>query len=235
MGSTRLPGKVMKEVNGKPLIEILLYRLSRSKKIDKLILATSENTENDLLVKTVKKLGFEVFRGSEDDVLDRYYEAAKLFRPKAVVRITGDCPIIDPQLVDEVISLYLKNNADYVSNTEPSTFPDGLDTEVFSFAALEMAREQATKSFEREHVTPFIRTNGQFQRFNYTSEIDLFGERRVVDNPEDFSVIENILNYFAPNLDFTWKEVLDLKQSRPEYFEANQSIRRNEGADLGTG
>ena len=130
-------------MNGKSLIEILFHRLSNSKKIDKLILATSQNTENDLLVETIEKLGFEIFRGSENDVLDRYYKAAMHYMPKAVVRITGDCPIIDPHLVDEVISIYEQEKVDYVSNTNPPTYPDGLDTEVFSFEALKIAHAQA--------------------------------------------------------------------------------------------
>ena len=235
MKSTRLPGKVLKMVNGKPLIEILLYRLSQSKKIDKIVIATSENKENDILTETVEKLGFDIFRGSEDDVLSRYYHAAKPLEPTAVVRITGDCPIIDPQLVDEIIGLYQENNVDYASNAEPPTFPDGLDTEVFSFTALEMAYNNAEEPFEREHVTPFIRTNGQFKRANYSNKTDFSGERWTVDEPEDFEVIENVIKHFAPNLDFPWKDVLELNQAHPEYFEANKNIRRNEGADIGTG
>ena len=235
MKSTRLPGKVLKMVNGKPLIEILLYRLSQSKKIDKIVIATSENKENDILTETVEKLGFDVFRGSEDDVLSRYYHAAKPLEPTAVVRITGDCPIIDPQLVDEIIGLYQENNVDYASNAEPPTFPDGLDTEVFSFTALEMAYNNAEEPFEREHVTPFIRTNGQFKQANYSNKTDFSGERWTVDEPEDFEVIENVIKHFAPNLDFPWKDVLELNQAHPEYFEANKNIRRNEGADIGTG
>ena len=235
MGSTRLPGKVLKMVNGKPLIEILLHRLSHSRKIDQIILATSEDRENDQLAEMVENIGFEVFRGSKSDVLERYYQAAKRYSPEAVVRITGDCPIIDPQLVDEVIGLYQENNVDYVSNTEPPTYPDGLDAEVFSFTALEMTNSKAEKSFEREHVTPFIRTNRQFKRANYSNKTDLSGERWTVDDPEDFEVIKNIIKHFAPDLDFSWQDVLKLKKSRPELFEANFGIRRNEGADLGTG
>jgi glutamate-1-semialdehyde aminotransferase/spore coat polysaccharide biosynthesis protein SpsF (cytidylyltransferase family) len=234
-GSTRLPGKVLKEVNGIPLIEILFRRLSQSKKIDKIILATSNNKENDILSETVENLGFDVFRGSEDDVLDRYYKAAKKYRPSSIVRITGDCPIIDPQLVDEVIGLYQENNVDYVSNTEPPTYPDGLDTEVFSFTALETAYNKAKESFEREHVTPFIRTNGQFKWANYSNKTDLSGERWTVDDPEDFEVFKNIINHFAPDLDFSWRDVLKLKQTNPELFEANLGIKRNEGTKLSTG
>jgi glutamate-1-semialdehyde 2,1-aminomutase len=229
MGSTRLPGKVLKEVNGIPLIAILFHRLSRSKKIDKTILATSDSKENDLLAKVVENLGFDVFRGSEADVLDRYYKAAKPYSPEAIVRITGDCPIIDPILVDEVIRLYQEKDLDYACNTDPPTYPDGLDTEVFSFVALEATHRSAEEPFEREHVTPFIRTNVQFKRMNYANETDLSGERWTLDYPEDFEVIKNILNHFAPDLDFSWRNVLELKQSHPEYFQCNTGIKRNEG------
>jgi glutamate-1-semialdehyde aminotransferase/spore coat polysaccharide biosynthesis protein SpsF (cytidylyltransferase family) len=235
MSSTRLPGKTLKKVNGKPLIEILFHRLSRSKKIDKVILATSENAENDRLAETIEQLSFDVFRGSEDDVLDRYYQAAKVYKPQVVVRITGDCPIIDPEVVDKVIEIYQKTNVDYASNTEPPTYPDGLDVEVFSFYSLKKANEKAKTSHEREHVTPFIRANNKLKNINLSNDTDLSKERWTVDDPEDLLVIENILNHFAPDLDFSWKDVLELKKTHPDYFEANKSIKRNEGADLRTG
>ncbi|MBL7105580.1 MAG: aminotransferase class III-fold pyridoxal phosphate-dependent enzyme [Bacteroidales bacterium] len=235
VGSTRLPGKVLKEINGKSLIEILFYRLSQSKKIDKIILATSTNDENDPLTDLIENLGNDVFRGSEDDVLGRYYNAAKKYNPETVVRITGDCPIVDPKLVDEIIYLYEKENADYVSNTNPPTYPDGLDVEVFSFDSLKEANKKAKTSHEREHVTPFIRANKNLNNINLSNDTDLSKERWTVDDPEDLSVIENILNHFAPNLDFSWWDVLELKQSHPEYFEANQHITRNKGSKMGTG
>jgi glutamate-1-semialdehyde 2,1-aminomutase len=235
MGSTRLSGKVLKKINGRPLIEILFQRISQSNKIDKIILATSNNAENDCLVETVGKMGFDVFRGSEENVLERYYQAADLYNPKTIVRITGDCPLIDPQLTDKVIDLFQKSNVDYACNTQPPTFPDGLDTEVFSFSALQAAQQQATKSFDLEHVTPFIRTNEQFRRKNYANKTDQSKKRWTVDDPEDFLVIKNIVKHFSPNLDFTWKAVMELQESKPEYFEANISIKRNEGSEFGTG
>jgi len=235
VGSTRLPGKVLKKVNGKSLIEILFHRLAQSKKLDNIILATSENTENDPLTDLIEKLGYDVYRGKENDVLGRYYNAAKPYNPKSIVRITGDCPIIDPRLVDEVISLYEKENVDYISNTNPPTYPDGLDTEIFSIEALKIAHEQAKKPFDREHVTPFIKSNNQFIRMNIANKKDLSDERWTVDDPEDFIVLENIIKHFKPNLDFSWKDVLELKQSNPEYFRANQNIKRNEGATIGSG
>ena len=235
MGSTRFPGKVLKEVNGKSLIEILFTRLGKSKIIDKIILATSTNVENNFLAETVEKLGFDVFRGSENDVLDRYYQAAREYNSEVVVRITGDCPIIDPRLVDSVIKLYQESNVDYVSNTAPPTYPDGMDTEVFSFVALEATHRQAEQAFDREHVTPFIRTSGQFKCKNYKNKKDFSGERWTVDDLEDFEVVKNIINHFAPNLDFSWNDVIGLKQYHHEYFKANQHIKRNEGSELGTG
>ena len=148
MGSVRFPGKVLKKINNKSLIEILLARLSQSKYIDKIILATSVNSVNDKLSQDVKALGYDVFRGSEDNVLERYYLAAKQYNPSTVIRITGDCPIIDPILVDQVVGMYMKNDVDYVSNNHLPTYPDGLDTEVFSFKALEISWQEANKDYE---------------------------------------------------------------------------------------
>ena len=235
MNSTRLPGKVLKTVGDKSLIEILLSRLSKSKKIDKIVLATSKNKENDVLASAVEKLGFEVFRGSEDDVLDRYFQTAKKYAPKTVVRITGDCPIIDPLIVDQVISLYQKESADYASNTNPPTYPDGLDVEVFSFNKLKEANDLAKTKYEREHVTPFIRQNNKSKNINLFNDDNLSNDRWTVDDPEDFLFIKNILNHFSPQLYFSWKDVLQLKKIHPDYFDINKDIKRDEGSLLGTG
>ena len=235
MGSTRLPGKVLKQINGKPLIEILLHRLSLTKRIDKIILATSNNSMNNGLVEIAKRLGYEVYLGSEDDVLDRYYKAAKKYEPKSIVRITGDCPLIDPQLVDNLIGFYHEKKMDYVGNGDPPTFPDGLDIEVFSYKALETAYKQAKDKFEREHVTPFIRNNKKLKRANFEYTEDLSSERWTVDESEDLQVINEIINHFSPRLDFTWQDVYALKKSNPELFKANKYITRNEGAKMGTG
>ncbi|EMJ35399.1 cytidylyltransferase domain protein [Leptospira interrogans str. FPW1039] len=137
MGSTRFPNKVLQKIQGKPLIELLFSRLSRSKMLNEIILATSDSINNDPLVEFINYLGFEVYRGSESDVLDRYYQTAKHKKADVVVRITGDCPLTDPVVVDNAIEKFLKDGSDYCSNVSPATFPDGLDTEVFSFQALE--------------------------------------------------------------------------------------------------
>jgi|TARA_Y100000294_G_scaffold162980_1_gene168426 spore coat polysaccharide biosynthesis protein SpsF (cytidylyltransferase family) len=154
--STRLFGKVLREVQGRALIDVLLHRLSRSRGIDRIIVATGEDIENDVLATKVEKLGHDVFRGSEEDVLDRYFKAARCYGADAVVRITGDCPLIDPAIVDDVIDLYRSSDVDYCSNTTPPTFPDGLDVELFSFESLKGAWENAVTIYDREHVTPYI-------------------------------------------------------------------------------
>jgi|TARA_B100000315_G_C14525551_1_gene563644 spore coat polysaccharide biosynthesis protein SpsF (cytidylyltransferase family) len=213
MGSTRLPGKVLKDINGKPLIEILLHRLSLSKKIDKIILATSKNSEDNLLTEIVQQLGFDVYRGSEHDVLDRYYQASIKYNPKVIIRVTGDCPIIDPKLVDSVIYKFLISNVNYASNTMPRTFPDGLDLSVFSFSTLKLTWIKAKSDYDREHVTSFMRTDNQFSRINVSNPKDYSKERWTVDEKEDLSVITEIIDYFSPNLDFSWRDVIKYNNS----------------------
>jgi len=235
MGSTRLPNKVMQPICGTPMIGLLLERLSQARHIDQIVLATSSDPRNEPLTVYVRGLGFEVYLGSEDDVLDRYYRAAKAAGADVVVRITGDCPLIDPQLVDAVVGRFKENDVDYASNTMPPTYPDGLDTEVFTFKALEIAWSRAEEPRHREHVTPYIRASGQFVRANLASETDNSGERWTVDEPEDFEVIRKVFEHFNPRRDFSWLEVLALRQEHPELFTANRHLTRNEGLYLGTG
>lgn len=235
LGSTRFPHKVLRPILGRPMIELLLQRLAQSKQIDQVLLATSIDPRNDPLSTQVECLGYPVYRGSEDDVLDRYYQAAKPYQPEAVVRITGDCPLIDPQLVDAVIAAFQTSGADYLANTSPPTFPDGLDTEVFTFAALERASREATRVDQREHVTPYIRESGHFQVAGFSHPEDHSAERWTVDEPEDLAVIARVFEHFHPRLDFTWLEVLDLRRDQPTLFADNQHLIRNEGATLGTG
>lgn len=235
MSSTRFPKKVMQPICGKPMIGLLLERLSKSNKIEQIILATTDDNSCDSLAYYVNKLGYEVYRGNEDDVLDRYYQAAKKVQADLVVRVTGDCPLIDPEQVDEVILKFLESDVDYVANNVPPTYPDGLDTEVFTFKALEIAWNQAKEPQQREHVTPFIRESDQFSLINITHSTDLSNERWTVDEPEDFEVINNVFEYFNPRTDFTWLDVLALRKEHPEWFIANQHLIRNEGAEIGIG
>ena len=235
MGSMRFPNKVMRPICGTPLIGLLLERLATAQRIDQIVLATSEDERSEPLAKYVRELGYAVYQGSENDVLDRYYQAAKKANADTVVRITGDCPLIDSALVDSVIARFLDSSVDYASNVSPPTYPDGLDTEVFSYQALETAWIQAKEFQQREHVTPFIRESGKFSQVNVSNVEDRSGERWTVDEPEDLEVVRRVFEHFYPRRDFGWLEVLTLRDIHPEWFMANQHLIRNEGAQLGIG
>jgi glutamate-1-semialdehyde 2,1-aminomutase len=235
MGSARFPNKVMQPICATPMIGLLLGRLAKARRIDQIVLATSEDPRNEQLARYVRELGYEVYRGSEEDVLDRYYVAAKRYGADVVVRITGDCPLIDPEVVDAVIEKFSSSGVDYASNSAPPTYPDGLDTEVFSAQALEAAWSGANSSYEREHVTPFMSESSQFARGSHVNASDESAERWTVDEPEDFEVVRKVFEHFHPRVDFGWLEVLALARARPEWFAANRHLVRNEGARQGTG
>ena len=235
MGSTRLPNKVMKLIGGIPMIELLLCRLAKAKEVDQIIVATSIDERNLPLVEHVRKLGYSCEQGCETDVLDRYVNAAKKHHADIVVRITGDCPLVDPDLVDEVIRLFKTEEVDYLSNNYPPTYPDGLDIEVCTFKALEEASKETSDPFDREHVTPYLRKTGKYKTGVMQHKQDLSGLRWTVDESADFGVIEKVFQYFHPRTDFTWEEVLDLQRQLPDLFSINQNITRNEGATMGTG
>jgi glutamate-1-semialdehyde 2,1-aminomutase len=235
MGSTRLPNKVMKPIGGVPMIELLLARLAKSKQIDQIVLATSTDERNTPLVAHVQKLGYTCVRGSESDVLERYLVAARQAQADAVVRITGDCPLIDPALVDQVITQFKTEGLDYLSNVAPASYPDGLDTEVFTWQALERAGRENQDPFDHEHVTPYLRKPGFYKTGAMQHSEDLSGLRWTVDEPADFEVVSQVFAHFAPNIHFSWTEVLGLQRSQPALFAANHNIIRNEGAAMGTG
>ncbi len=199
IGSTRLPGKVLMEVNGTTLLKIHLDRLKKSKKVDKIIVATTDNDEDNKIEKLATVWGYEVFRGSENDVLDRFYQAVKNINPLWVVRVTSDCPLIDPKLVDDVITYALKFNCDYCSNTLVENFPDGQDIEVFKFSALEYAWSNAKKISDREHVTPYIRElsnhkgNNIFSAINFDNDSKYAKIRMTVDELKDYELIKIVL------------------------------------------
>lgn len=235
MGSTRLPNKVMSLIVGKPLIELLLARLSNARSIDEIVVATSLDTRDDVMAKHVENIGYKVFRGSENDVLDRYFRAAVAVSADVIVRITGDCPLIDPAIVDSTVSLRIQSGADYASNSAPPSFPDGLDTEVFTMSSLALAHAHATTAAQREHVTPYIRESGQFRTANLISAIDVSFMRWTVDEPADLEVVRNVFDHFDPRTDFDLSDIIALTKANPELFAGNQHLRRNEGATLGTG
>jgi glutamate-1-semialdehyde 2,1-aminomutase len=235
MGSTRLPGKVLKSIVNKPMIELLLTRLSQSGKLDEIVVAASEEVKNDKLQSVVESLGYRCTRGSEKDVLNRFYESAKSIGADVIVRITGDCPLVDSGLVDECIQGYKNSKVDYFSNVDPACYPDGLDIEVISFEAIERANNETDSELDREHVTPYIRNSDSFSRSSMQHTEDLSNQRWSVDEPEDLTVVTNIFEYFSPDILFGWKQVLELRRSQPALFAENQQIKNNEGLTMGTG
>ena len=227
MGSTRLPGKVLMELEGKPLLQRVVERVKRAKKIDEIIIATTKNKEDKKLTEFAEKLKVKSYAGSEDDVLDRYYQAAKKFGAENIVRITSDCPLIDPEIVDDIISYYLNNDFDYVSNTISPTYPDGLDTEVFSFKALERAWKEAKKGFEREHVTPYINRHPEiFRLHNFENKENLSALRWTVDTEKDLQFAREIFKRLKEP--FGMKDVLQLLKREPHLLAINEGLIRNE-------
>ncbi len=231
MGSTRLWGKVLKKIDGKPLLAYLIERLKMVEKISSIIIATTTAEADKSLVDLAKNLGVNSFAGSEDDVLDRYYQACKIFKADIVIRVTGDCPLIDPKVIKKCLDVFLNNQYDYLSNTNPPTYPDGLDTEIFTFKALDKAWKNATLKSEREHVTPYIYKHPKdFSIFNVTNEEDWSNYRLTVDEIEDFNLISRIVTLFKDHwLEFSTKNVIDFLQKNPELLSLNTKFARNEG------
>jgi spore coat polysaccharide biosynthesis protein SpsF len=233
--STRLPNKVLLPILGKPMLSHQLARLAKVKTPHKLIVATSTLASDNPIAALCKQLNINCFRGSLDDVLERYYQAALTNnsdgKVKNIVRVTGDCPLIDSNIVDRVIRLFLLSQVDYCSNCEPATLPDGLDVEVFSFEALKKSNFLAKKPSEREHVTAFIRNNPDtFKRINYSHTSDLSYYRWTVDEPEDFDLINKIYQaLYKKKPYFTLTDILELLQQQPELTKINQHYNRNEG------
>ncbi|MDK2801331.1 MAG: spore coat polysaccharide biosynthesis protein SpsF [Clostridiales bacterium] len=230
MTSTRLPGKVLKEVMGKPLLEYQIERLKRTKEADEIVIATTINIEDEPIVELCKEHDIPFYRGSEEDVLSRYYEAAVLRGAEIIVRVTSDCPIIDPRVIDKVIKTYKENTDkyDYVSNTLERTYPRGMDTEVFSFRALEEAHLNAQMLQEREHVTLYIHKRPEKFRLGSVKYIrDASRFRWTVDTEEDFILISEIIKELYPsNPFFTLEDCLELVRRKPELTEINKHIRQ---------
>jgi spore coat polysaccharide biosynthesis protein SpsF len=231
ISSTRLPGKVLKKIEGKTVLEHVINRVKVVKNLDDVIVATTVKKEDLEIVKLCANLGISVFCGSEDDVLDRYYQAARLFKAKHIIRITSDCPLIDFKVIEGVVDLYFRENANYATNTIPETFPDGEDVEVFSFKALKIAWENAELSSEREHITPYIRNNPSiFKIVNLKSNINLSNKRWTIDESEDFKFIKIIYkNLYPKDSLFGMETILNYLRNNPEVEKINKNIIRNEG------
>lgn len=230
MGATRLPGKPMKRVLGRPLLSFQLERLRRVKQADAIVVATTTKLQDDEIVDLCRKENIPVFRGSEEDVLERYYQTAKKYQADVIVRITGDCPLIDPSVVDQVIRYYLDHQpgCDYVSNSLTQTYPRGLDVEVFSLSALERAEREAKDAQEREHVTPYIYWHPEmFALGSVVQQDDQSHQRWTVDTSEDLMLVTKIIEALYPvNPAFTTQDVLNLLKTHPDWVALNAHIQQ---------
>lgn len=229
LGSTRLPGKVLLDLAGEPMLVRDMDRLSRAETLDEVVVATTVEPADEAIVDLCQERGWPCFRGSEKDVLDRYYRAAQEYQADAVVRITSDCPLIEPQVVDQVVKAFLERQPelDYASNTAPErTFPRGLDTEVMRFDALERAWREDDDPAWREHVTPYIRRHPErFQTYGVLNDEDLSRMRWTVDTPEDLAFVRRIYEHFGHD-QFSWHEVLALLDRHPEWLAINRDVQQ---------
>ena len=228
MGSIRLPGKVLMDIEGKPMLWHVINRVKYSKLINKIVIATSTNKKDDVIEEFCKSNNIDFYRGSEMDVLDRYYQAAKVFKASLIVRITSDCPLIDPEVVDLVIKTHLSSDVDYTSNNIKRTFPRGLDTEVFKLSALEKAYKEAVAPYQREHVTVYIYENPYLFRLNNVkNDKDISYLRWTVDEKADLHFVREI--YKRLNKEdriFLMRDILNVLEREPFLIEINKYVKQ---------
>lgn len=229
MGSTRLPGKVLKKLNGISVLECLCDQLNYSRLLNDKIIATTSNSGDDVIVNFCESKGIKCFRGSVNDVLDRYHKCAKKFSINTIIRITSDCPLMDPQVVDDVIDFYLKNSYDYVNNFYKRTYPYGNDVEIFSLKVLEKVWEKATKPFEREHVTPYIYNNPDEFSLGWIENKENLSEFHwTVDRKEDLIFVQKIFKKISKR-PILMKDIIDVIKDDPSLLEINKNTNPNEG------
>ncbi len=231
MGSTRLPGKVLMEILGRPLLQLQIERLKRSKLMDQLVVATTESPLDNAVENLCSLIEVPCFRGSENDVLDRYYQAARKYDAEYIVRLTGDDPLSDPELVDRMINKMLIEGCDALSNSFQPTYPEGLDATILSFKALKKAWSGARLQSQREHVTPYIfAENSDFNVYHFRQKRDDSKLRWTVDYEEDFRLIEQIYNaLYLKNPSFTTDDVYALLDKDPLLKSLNSKFFRNAG------
>lgn len=231
INSVRLPAKVLLDLEGKTVLERVVERVRAGKFIDEVVVATGSETDNFAIVELCQRSGINIFCGSENDVLDRFYQAALKYKAGQIIRVTADCPLIDPAVIDDVINLHLKEEADYSSNAIKESYPDGEDVEIMTLAALKNAWENACLRSQREHVTVYIRNNPSiFKICNLENEQNLSDKRWTLDEHRDYDFIKNIYKFlYQQNRLFGMKEILALLCRRPELELINRGIERNEG------
>lgn len=230
MGSTRLPGKVLLPLEDRSVLEWVITRVSASSLVDDVVVATTISPDDLEIVKLCATIGVRVYCGSEDNVLDRYYQAGRLLTADHVLRITADCPLIDPKVIDDVVSTHLESDADFTCNTITVSYPDGLDTEIFKFKALKDSWEGATLKTEFEHVTPFVKSRPEMYRLiNISYKEDLSNKRWTLDNAEDYEFLKIVFNnvYYGNPL-FNMQDILTFLDKNPDLEKLNNHILRNE-------
>ena len=229
MGSTRLPGKILKKLNGITALECFLNQLHYSKSLESIIIATTIRSEDDVIVNFAEDHKINYFRGSEHDVLDRFYQCSKFFSIKDIVRITSDCTLIDPTIVDKVVDYYISNSFDYVSNSLDRSYPSGNDVEVFSFSSLESSWLNAKKPSEREHVTPFIYNNPEkFSISQVKHHTNLSHLHWTLDREEDLTLIKKIYNSIDKK-PIHLEDILELIKNNPQITNINKNTKSDEG------
>lgn len=228
-GSRRFPRKVLAKIEKHSLIWHVINRAKNVKSV-KIILATTTKKEDKILLDIARDSKILSFAGDPDDVLKRYYDCAVLYDCDPIIRITADCPLIDPSIIQKMLKIFQSHAYDYVTNTLPSSFPDGLDVEIFSFETLQRAYKKAKLKSEREHVTSYIRKNGnKFKIFNYESDVDLSCNRWTVDQMEDLRLVRKVYDKMRPKVIFGFQNVLKIISENPKISQINAGIKRNEG------
>lgn len=236
MSSTRLPGKVLKVAVGRTMLDRMVERVRRAQLVDEVVVATTTEASDEPIVELCGHLGVAVYRGSLNDVLDRFYQAAVIHKAEIIIRLTGDCPLIDPVLIDDVVKALVDQKADFACNRLPPpltrTYPIGLDVEACTFVALERAWKEASEKHEREHVLPYLYSiPGRFKvvQLNYTE--DLGQMRWTLDTPEDLALLDKIYDRFSGRNDFSWLDVLELFRREPQLAEINSQVRHKSYLD----
>jgi len=237
MGASRLPGKVLLDIAGQPMLARVVERTRRARTIDLVVVATTTDPADDIVVEFCQARGFAYSCGSLHDVLDRYYQAARQYEADVIVRITADCPVIDPDMIDHTVNEFFRNGVDFAANRLPPpygrTYPIGLDTEVCTFTALETAWRNASEPHQREHVMPYLyEKKGRFKVFLVDHEPDYGAMRWTVDTPEDLEFIRQVYARFAGRDDFTWLEVLALVEREPGLSAINAGVRHKSLQDI---
>ena len=229
MNSTRLPGKVLMKLDELTVIDYVINQIKSAKKCNKIIIATTNFSDDDKIISHLADSGIEFFRGESENVLDRYYHCAKKFGIDTIVRVTSDCPLIEPEILDEGITRFQNENVDYMSNNKPRTFPYGMDFEIFTFKTLETAWKNAKLKSELEHVTPFIYNNpDKFDIGKIENSQNFSGIRITIDRIKDLEVVSDVVSRIKVR-PILLKDLIELYQLSPEIFEKNKNYEEDEG------